>query len=929
MCADVCSRPKRYPGRLILAMLLPVLLAACKTEKDPDDPTILGVPPATAYLGVEYYYNFGAYGGEGILDYSLTNAPSWLALEDISNKARQGIIIRGVPGLTGGERGAGDLGTTRNINLVTTDGRMAGVQPFDINVKENNLSLSAEVFTEGKAGAAKQGVGEHCELPDLENSGEHNYDINLYDDSGVYLGTEARTSETYPVLVRVMLERPSVTRVQVAWELRSGFDPLACDPTIVAPHQRCEHSRQNTGDAIIDRDVIAWGSGSGNSLPAPDYLTYQADEQGRYTRGVITIEPGIRECYIRLEVVEDSVPEPSEVLELALTEVRSGLAGLGGSSKGVRTSVIIDDNEPKVALKTVMGGDRDVINVGSGQEYLAVLSKPAEITYRARIGRAVSSVAQPGADYLIEIQDVATGTWLAGDIVEFPAGQVTARFRVSVPAASYSNPSDNDKAIELAVDDAYQAGRENFAGSDASLLRIGINELTTRLLVGGEGVFIPSDLAVGHDGRVFVAGYNPAAANQAEIHVYSQKGEGLGVLTSTAPVDPLAGPVLDYSERRVKEGDQEVLRRELVLVYGTRGTLAGSTNAGGVDSVVSLFRYDPASAELYPNVWSQQAGTAGDDIPRWGAADSFGNIFVTGETTGQWPGETQRGGRDSYVQRIDSVDTGTGPAPVIAWTRQAGSALEDTVAGGATFANSGLVFGSTAGTLEGQPTAGMTDLYLYSAFNADSDLTVYQRGSDADDLISSGVYSGGTLWLLGNGDGRYEMARDEGVADDSEPFLSRDPLQSTAGFLLGYSTTGGLVAALTLNDMSGETDIADEHYSSLVAFDGDVVVGGLLDNAAGLARTGVPPQPEASPEVPEEETTGEDAPPESTDTAENSPIVLWYQWLGVEGTAIQALANYRDDEITSLVTIDTTGGRFWELLIFSGEGRLLNGANPE
>lgn len=55
-----------------------------------------GAPPTTAYLGgVEYYYNWGgAYGGESILDYSLTNAPSWLALEDTSNKARQGIIMR-------------------------------------------------------------------------------------------------------------------------------------------------------------------------------------------------------------------------------------------------------------------------------------------------------------------------------------------------------------------------------------------------------------------------------------------------------------------------------------------------------------------------------------------------------------------------------------------------------------------------------------------------------------------------------------------------------------------------------------------------------------------------------------------------------------------------------------------------------------------
>lgn len=112
--------------QVAVVLLLALIGSGCKTEKDPDQPTILGIPPATAYLGVEYYYNFGAYGGEDVLDYTLTNAPSWLALEDTSNKARQGIIMRGVPGLSGGARGEADLGKLKDINLVSTDGQMAG-----------------------------------------------------------------------------------------------------------------------------------------------------------------------------------------------------------------------------------------------------------------------------------------------------------------------------------------------------------------------------------------------------------------------------------------------------------------------------------------------------------------------------------------------------------------------------------------------------------------------------------------------------------------------------------------------------------------------------------------------------------------------------------------------------------------------------------
>ncbi|MFT7339492.1 MAG: hypothetical protein ACI92B_002830, partial [Marinobacter maritimus] len=51
-------RAELFPRTVIALQVAVVLLFAfsasgCKTEKDPDQPTILGIPPATAYLGVE------------------------------------------------------------------------------------------------------------------------------------------------------------------------------------------------------------------------------------------------------------------------------------------------------------------------------------------------------------------------------------------------------------------------------------------------------------------------------------------------------------------------------------------------------------------------------------------------------------------------------------------------------------------------------------------------------------------------------------------------------------------------------------------------------------------------------------------------------------------------------------------------------------
>ena len=315
----------RWAG-LILALLV---VSGCKTERAADQPTVLGTPPATAYLGVEYYYNFGAYGGEDILDYSLTNAPAWLALEDTSNKARQGIIMRGVPGLTGGARGEDDLGKIQDINLITTDGQDAGVQPFDIEVKYNPLSLDAETFIEGESPDIPETPREHCAPPDLDTPGEHSFTINEYNQDGTVSGTRTLTAATRPVAVKVLLEKPSVTRVSVAFNLTSEYDPSRCDPDVNAPHQRCDHSDANRGEAIVGQDIVALGSGSGALLEEPTYLSYQQDEDGVYTSGLVTFEPGVTECYIRLEVIDDQFPEPSEAGLLTLTEVRNGLAGLG------------------------------------------------------------------------------------------------------------------------------------------------------------------------------------------------------------------------------------------------------------------------------------------------------------------------------------------------------------------------------------------------------------------------------------------------------------------------------------------------------------------------------------------------------------------------------------------------------------------------
>ena len=911
MGADRYSR--FYPVcRFVILGLLFSGLAACKTEKDADQPTVLGVPPATAYLGVEYSYNFGAYGGEDILDYSLTNAPAWLALEDISNKARQGVIMRGVPGLTGGNRGEADLGKTKNINLVTTDGQMSGTQPFDIDVKYNLMSLDAEAFTEGESPEITASNRQHCALPDLEPAGEHSFTVNLYNDDGSVSGTKALTLPTRRVYVRVNLDKPSVTRVAVAFELQSDYDATRCDANVSAPHQNCDYSRANAGDAIPGKDIVGLGSASpapkdasGNTL---GYIEYEPDDRGFFTRGVITLEPGITECYLPLEVVEDSFPESPETLRLALTEVRSGLAGLGGGNEGVDVSLSIEDNEPVLAIETVKGGSRDTLNVGDVREYVARLSGKRDRTIYAKLTHTEDSTARLGSEFVIE--RLENSTWVENDQLVFPNGTDEIRFRIRVPAAGYSNPAFSDRFILLGVNQDFQAGRENYArGESENLIRVSLNELTTPLVLNASPRFVPTDMALGHEGRLFVAGYDSQDNDRVLVRIFDQRGGLLQQVDVSAAGDSLVAPspVINVVQRKVTQGNAKVDRFEFVVSYSTDQPVAGTTARGAEDMVTSLYWFDAASnGGEYVSTWTTRTGTAAGDNVRWaGINRDTGYVLLAGETNGVFAGQQGAGGRDSFLQRIDTELDGTSQRPVEAWTRQAGSAADDNVAGGSLESVAPLLFGSVAGSVEGEPVLGGVDAFFYQASGADTVLDVSQVGTEGDEAISNGLFFSGALWLMGSSNGTYSVL----APKEEEPVLERNPLNSTAGFLLGYSSTGTPVRAFSLND---NNDQATEQLSGLAGFDGDLVVAGSTNG--DFAGTGVVSGTTQGIVARVSLVAEADSNSEDTSFQNN-----WRYQLNQADSEIFDLANFRDDEVVALARV----GSNWSVLLFSPEGVLL------
>ena len=113
-----------------------------------------------------------------------------------------------------------------------------------------------------------------------------------------------------------------------------------------------------------------------------------------------------------------------------------------------------------------------------------------------------------------------------------------------------------------------------------------------------------------------------------------------------------------------------------------------------------------AQAE-YPVVeWTRQLGTAVDDYGRGVSVDGSGNAYVTGFTHGGLDGNTSAGGWDMFLTKYD-----TNGAKL--WTEQLGTSSSDDGRGvSVDGSGNAYVTGLTYGGLDGNTSAGGADMFL-------------------------------------------------------------------------------------------------------------------------------------------------------------------------------------------------------------------------
>ena len=253
-------------------------------------------------------------------------------------------------------------------------------------------------------------------------------------------------------------------------------------------------------------------------------------------------------------------------------------------------------------------------------------------------------------------------------------------------------------------------------------------------LADGSGV---TALAAGPDGSVYAAGWTTLplseGAGQGGRDAFVRRYSAAGQVIWTRQFGALGD---DNAEDLAVDAHGNVY-----VAARVDGPVGANPSGGGRDGFVAA--YGPEGAEL----WSLQIGTDQVDWADAVAVAEVGQVFVSGSTSGAFPGQHNRGSSDNFLARID-------PGGQLAAVLQFGS--EEGMGATALSVSAGRVYmaGSTLGPLSADPVgdehAGSSDLYLKVFDLESSDLWTWTFGSNhADSTLDLTVDPGGTIVLVG------------------------------------------------------------------------------------------------------------------------------------------------------------------------------------
>jgi hypothetical protein len=321
----------------------------------------------------------------------------------------------------------------------------------------------------------------------------------------------------------------------------------------------------------------------------------------------------------------------------------------------------------------------------------------ATITFRPLSGESLPTNTELVASITPAIKD------LAGNAI----GAYSWSFGMA-PWTRQLGTAGNDRANAITSDAAgnvYVAGNtsdaldgQSSAGSyDLFITKYdanGVKQWTRQLGTAGDdrAQAITSDAV----GNVYAAGYTSGALDgqtfAGSLDLFITKYDANGVKQWTRQLGT-TGDDVAYAITSDASGN-------VYAAGSTYGALDGQTSSGSIDLFIT--KYDANGVKQ----WTRQLGTAGIDGAQAITSDASGNVYAAGYTYGALDGQSSAGGSDLFITKYDANG-------VKQWTRQLGTASDD-VAYAITSDAVGNVYaaGNTYGALDGQASAGGSDLFI-------------------------------------------------------------------------------------------------------------------------------------------------------------------------------------------------------------------------
>ena len=303
-------------------------------------------------------------------------------------------------------------------------------------------------------------------------------------------------------------------------------------------------------------------------------------------------------------------------------------------------------------------------------------------------------------------------------------------------------------------------------------------------------------LTTGLDGSIYVCGYTGGAldgqTSRGDLDAFVTKYSADGTKAWTK----LLGSSYDDRATALTTG----LDGSIYVAGQTIGVLDGQTSSNG-DAFITKYSADGTKA------WTKLLGSSGNEEAHALTTGLDGSIYVSGQTSGAFDGQTDSGGTDAFLTKYSADGTK-------AWTKLLGTASSD-YAQALTAGLDGSIYvaGHTDGALDGQTNSGDGDAFL-TKYSADGTKAwtklLGSSGTDTANALTTGL--DGSIYVSGYTNGALDEQTNSGMVD---AFLTKFNPNGTKEWTQLLGTSGEDLATALTTGVDGSVYVGGYTYGSL------------------------------------------------------------------------------------------------------------------